>query len=128
LPAIGSSKKIEISPKKNADINTDSKLRNADKPDALDIINSFDLVKLILNAKADNITIKGIAKDRYVVVLNKLRINAFRIGFSNPFNLFRLVRKSKSKTSKIIPRSTRINETKKRFVKYIDKVILNSTL
>ena len=47
-----------------AQISTENILRNADRPDAREIINSFDLLKLTLNANVDSMIINGIAKDR----------------------------------------------------------------
>ena len=47
-----------------AQISTEKILRNADRPDVREIINSFDLLKLTLNANVDSMIINGIAKDR----------------------------------------------------------------
>jgi hypothetical protein len=55
---------IDIKPNKKAESITGTKLLNTDRPDALEIINSFDRVKLILKAREDSIIISGIDIDR----------------------------------------------------------------
>jgi wyosine [tRNA(Phe)-imidazoG37] synthetase (radical SAM superfamily) len=47
-----------------AQISTENILCNAERPDAREIINSFDLLKLTLNANVESMIINGIAKDR----------------------------------------------------------------